>query len=212
MSLVASCSDLETVGGVVDLSHRFPPVSAAGEPGDPVAARAGAGSLPRLSADRAAWTSQALTDCAAASAAASIAPLSASGIRTVSRAMPPSSSSGCGGSGPLRGTVVDEPRVAPGNAELCVAGRELFGQLERAVAEDVEEAELERRFDRARHPFERGGERLVGRDERLQVSADRLEMRGEIHAIVPPSDESGHREPPAFRHLDISTTPRTTSY
>ena len=89
-----------------------------------------------------------------------------------------------------------------------MAGRELFGQLERGVAEDVEEPELERRFDRAGHPFERGRERLVGCDERLQVSADRLEVRGEVHSIVLPSVSPAICEPPSPSVISTSARRR----
>ncbi len=92
-----------------------------------------------------------------------------------------------GGDRGIGSADIDQAGVLARHPNLGVAVRELLGQLEGGVAEDVEEPEVERRLERPGHALQRGRERVVRAERRLQVAADGLEVRGEIHRTVLPS-------------------------
>src|SRR5206468_785027 len=91
--------------------------------------------------------------------------------------------------------------VAAGHANLDVAGRELLPQLERGLAEDVEQPDLDRRLEWSPETFEGRSRGLVGARERLQVAEDRVQVRPQVH-----QRPSCVAVPPWWRRCDVTMT------
>jgi hypothetical protein len=128
-------------------------------------------------------------------------------MRSVSRVVSPSSRRALPALRP-RSADVDEARVAAGHANLDVAGRELLAELERGLAQHVEEADLDRRFERSPQTFEGRGRGLVRACERLQVAEDRVKVRPEVHQRASRRSSSGLIVFPCMASPCVGVPPR----
>ena len=141
------------------------------------------GGRPRGSSARdSARTIQALVETPSLLAAASTCAFSASGSRSVIRAL--RSSPGAGARLALAALVADEHEVgvAAGEPHLDVPGRELGVERQRRLGEHVEEPQLERRRHRRRETLAgRCGRLVAERCSRREVGLDGLHVSFDVH-------------------------------
>ena len=127
-------------------------------------------------------TIQALAETPSLLATTSICAFSASGSRSVMRAL--RSSPGAGGESASPRSIVDEDelRIAPREPYLDMPRGELGVERQRRLGENVEEPELERRSDRSREPLAcHGGGLVAERSGCRKVGLDCLNVPFDVH-------------------------------